>query len=143
MHGQYQTTMTSQTPSNRTLSTGGDVQEVVFSTIEEYLDKRNTMAAETNRRQISKLLLPADVNLLFSDQAAIMQDFSSIVEQEKKTIEADIDQFLKTVIETMDKVRDVLFQKADNYVVQFDSYYKQFASNVNQFIGESIGLIQK
>ena len=129
--------------THSTLSPKGDVQEVVFSTIEEYLDKRNTISAEANRKKISKLLLPADVNLLFSDQAAIMQDFSSIVDREKKAIAADIDQFLKNVIETMDKVKDVLFQKSDNYVVQFDAYYKQFASKVNEFLGESINLIQK
>lgn len=129
--------------SQKTISSGGDVQEVVFSTIEEYLDKRNTIAAETNRKRISKLLLPADVNLLFSEQATIMQDFAAIVQKEKKAIEADIDQFLRSVIETMDKVKDVLFQKADNHFVQFDSYYKGFASRVNEFIGESIGLIQK
>lgn len=127
----------------RTLSTGGDVQEVVFNTIEEYLDKRNTIAAETNRKKISKLLLPQDANFLFSEQVSIMQDFSLMVQKEKKAIEADIDDFLKGVIDTMDKVKEVLFQKADNYVVQFDSYYKGYATKVNEFITESVGLIQK
>lgn len=133
----------SPAPSQPTLSAGGDMQELVFSTIEEYIDKRNSISAETNRKKISRLLLPTDVHFLFSEQAIIMQDFAAIVQREKKAVEEDIDQFLKSVIETMDKVKEMLFQKADNYVVHFDTYYKGFATKVNEFIGESIGLIQK
>ena len=43
----------------------------------------------------------------------------------------------------MDKVRDALFQRIDNYGVNFDASYKQFASKVNQFLNESIQMIVK
>lgn len=119
------------------------MQELVFNTIEEYMDKRNSISAESNRKKISKLLLPADVHLLYSEQADVTRDFQNTVEKEKKAISDDIDDFLKSVIEIMDKVKEICFQRSDNYFLQFDSYYKQFSSRVNDFIGESINLIQK
>ena len=122
---------------------GGDVQELVFNTIEEYMDKRNSISAESNRKKISKLLLPADVHLLYSEQADVTRDFQNTVEKEKKAISDDIDDFLKSVIEIMDKVKEICFQRSDNYFLQFDAYYKQFSSKVNEFIGDSINSIQK
>lgn len=122
---------------------GGDVQEVVFNTIEEYMDKRNTISADSNRKKISKLLLPADVHLLFSEQQEITREFMDTISKEKELVAKDIDEFLKSVIETMDKVKEMLYQRSDNYAVQFDGYYKNFVSRVGEFISESIGQIQK
>jgi ElaB/YqjD/DUF883 family membrane-anchored ribosome-binding protein len=122
---------------------GGDVQEVVFNTIEEYMDKRNTISADSNRKKISKLLLPADVHLLFSEQQEITREFMDTIDKEKELVAKDIDEFLKSVIETMDKVKEMLYQRSDNYAVQFDGYYKNFAARVGEFISESIGQIQK
>lgn len=119
------------------------MQEVVFNTIEEYMDKRNTISAEANRKKISKLLLPADVHLLFSEQQEITREFMDTIDREKEFVAKDIDEFLKNVIETMDKVKEILYQRSDNYAVQFDGYYKNFASRVGEFISESIGQIQK
>lgn len=119
------------------------MQEVVFNTIEEYMDKRNTISADSNRKKISKLLLPADVHLLFSEQQEITREFMDTIDKEKELVAKDIDEFLKNVIETMDKVKEMLYQRSDNYAVQFDGYYKNFASRVGEFISESIGQIQK
>ena len=102
-----------QTGSLRQLQTG-DVQEVVFSTIEEYLDNRNSLSLEQNRQKISKLLLPPEVNLLYTEQAEIQKDFKQNLEKDKKAVEADIDGFLRSVIDTMDKIKEVLFKKIDN-----------------------------
>lgn len=133
--------------SNRVISGGNlgssDLQEVVFNTIEEYLDNRNQLSLEANRQRIAKLLLPPDVNLLYTEQLEINKDFQQSLEKEKKLIEQDIDGFLRSVIDLMDKVRDVLFQKIDNYGIGFDGYYKNFVSRVNEFLNQSIQQIQK
>lgn len=43
----------------------------------------------------------------------------------------------------MDKIRDSLFQRVDNYGVNFDGFYKQFAGKVNHFLSDSIQMIVK
>ncbi len=120
-----------------------DLKDVVFATIEEYLDNRNHMSLEANRQRIAKLLLPADVNLLYTEQLDINRDFKLSLDKEKKVIEQDIDNFLKGFIEVMDKIRDTLFSKIDSYGVGFDNYYKNFVSRVNEFLNQSIQQIQK
>jgi hypothetical protein len=81
--------------------------------------------------------------MLYSEQPEITREFMDTVDKEKQAVARDIDDFLKSVIETMDKVKELLYQRSDNYAVQFDGYYKNFSTRVGEFINDSIGMIQK
>jgi ElaB/YqjD/DUF883 family membrane-anchored ribosome-binding protein len=140
-----------QMPQVRTISSnsGGYSQlnptspEVIFTTIEDYLANRSSLSSEANKQRIGKLLLPADVQLLHAEKNEVLRDFLENLNKDKKALEKDLDDFLKSVIETMDKVKEVLFQRIDNYAMGFDNYYAQFINRVDDFLNESISLIQK
>lgn len=123
-------------------SGGGDIQEVIFNTIEDYINRKSTLSS-SDRHSISKLLLPSDVNLLYTQEADIAAEFGRNLQKEKETVEQEFDNFLKEIIQMMDKLKEGLFQKIDNHGVNFNAYYKQFVNKVGDFLNKSISSIQK
>lgn len=117
--------------------------ELIFNTIEEYLANIGNLNTDANKQRVGKLLLPPDVQFLHSQRADVMRDFMENLQEDKRALERDIDDFLKGVIETMDKVKEILGQRIDNYAVNFENYYHQFMHKVDAFMNDSIGIIQK
>ena len=76
-------------PSSSSLSNDSSLQEVIFNTIEDYMDKKSNFGSQTNREPIAKLLLPAEVNFLFTQQEAIKSDYKSNLEAEKQEVDSD------------------------------------------------------
>jgi hypothetical protein len=73
-------------PSTTTVHNGGDIQEMIFNTIEEYVEGRTKIVGEGGRQRISKMLLPPEVNLLFAQQRDVTNDFMAMLGDEKKTV---------------------------------------------------------
>ena len=63
-----------------------NVQEVIFNTIEEYIEKKGSVSNQENKQQIAKHLLPSDVYYLYSEQKAISQDFNNLLKNDKKLV---------------------------------------------------------
>lgn len=65
----------------------GDIQELIFNTIEEYVEGRTKIVGEAGRQRIAKMLLPPEVNLLFTQQPAVTKDFMDILAEDKKCVD--------------------------------------------------------
>ena len=65
---------------------GGDIEEMIFNTIEEYVEGRTKIVGEAGKQRISKMLLPPEVHFLYSQQRDVTKDFMDILSQEKKAV---------------------------------------------------------
>lgn len=68
-----------------------DIQEMIFNTIEEYVEGRSKIVGEAGRQRLGKMLLPPEVNLLFTQQPAVTKDFMDILAEDKKCVECHND----------------------------------------------------
>ncbi len=53
-----------------------------------------------------------------------------------------MDDFLKEMIQIMDKVKETLFQSIENYTGQFTGYYQAFGQKVDEFLQYSVETIR-
>ncbi len=102
----------------------GDFQEVLFSTIEEFDQKQKIFGSNPDFNRIAKLLLPLEVYVLYTEQEEISKDISNKLDQQRQKLDDIIDNFLKEIILSMEKVKEIINGKINNYQTNLISYYQ-------------------
>jgi flagellar hook-basal body complex protein FliE len=126
-----------QTPTSQASSVKepeGSFQDVLFTTIEEFDQKQKIFGANPDFNRIAKLLLPLDVFVLYSEHQEIRKDMQSKVDTERTKLDETIDNFLKEVILSMEKVKELINGKISNYHSNLTSFYDQYRQKVENFL---------
>lgn len=119
----------------------GDLQEVLFETIEEFESQNKKYAQGGDLTSISKLILPQPVHILFAESDSVKADFEAKIAQEKEQVNQEIDNFLKEIILIMEKVKETMDTKIDTYRDNFLKYYQGFSEKVANFVKMSTQMV--
>ena len=119
----------------------GEFHDVLFTTIEEFDQKKKLFGANPDLNRIGRLLLPLDVFILFTEHQEISKDMESKLNGERQKLDDIIDGFLREIIMTMEKVKEVVNGKLSTYHANFANYYLSYRNKVEQFLKQSIDLV--
>lgn len=94
-------------------------------------------------RQIAEIILPPDVFMLATERDQISLDFSNKVENSRNLLVENVDDFLKSLIDLMEKVKMKVEKRIVLYHDKFEQYYDQFITHTEDFLVQCVKFIQK
>lgn len=93
--------------------------------------------------RIARLLLPLDVFILYSEHSEISRDIDTKLGADKQKMDDIVDNFLREIILTMEKVKEILNGKLSTYHANLTSYYAGYRNKVEHFLKQSIDLVMR
>jgi len=95
------------------------------------------------RNNMAQMLLPTNSYILYSQKEEIYNDLNLKIEEEKKKLSSIFDEFLKSIIISVEKYKEKKYQELELRRKEFSNLYASFLKETDHFVSTSVTLLNK